>query len=55
MELLPHILFWSLLATIVLSLLLSLLHDEVMNVFWVVYDTVVHSITKVSTQYQARR
>jgi hypothetical protein len=44
MELLPHILFYSLFATLVVTMLLSLLHDEVMNVVWIVYDSITHSL-----------
>jgi len=45
MELFSHILFYSLVLTLGITMLLSLLHDEVMNVVWIVYDSVTHSLS----------
>ncbi len=45
MELFSHILFYSLVLTLGITMLLSLLHDEVMHVVWIVYDSVTHSLS----------
>lgn len=48
MGMLPVILFYSLLATFILSLLLTVLNDEMSDFFYSVYDTIIHQVTNIS-------
>ena len=50
MELFSHILFYSLVLTLGVVMLLSLLHDEVMNIVWVVYDSITHTFAILRDQ-----